>query len=106
MSRNFQIEQAKAILANDILQELMPCIESTGKLADQINMLTQNLMPIVDSYSDMPAEKVILLTDFINTLTEFIKHTETNNRLIFDFQQSLAERTSKLIDEYKKAAGV
>lgn len=103
MNDNILLKREKASLANDIVQQIVPYIESSAKLSDQINALTGKLTPLMDSFIEVPDEKAVLFAGFVSAYKDFLEQNQANSQMLFDFQTALMAKATQLVKDYQQA---
>ena len=103
MSQNAYVEREKVTLASEFVQEFLPCIESTADLEGKIKIMSDKLMPLMDLFAAQAETNAEIFSQFANAYSDFIKNYLATNQLLYNFQQSIVNKTTDLLGEYERA---
>ncbi len=103
MSQDAYVEREKVTLASEIVQEFLPCIESAAELEGKMKIMSDKLMPLMDLFAEQAEANAVLFSQFANAYSDFVKDYLATNLLLYNFQQSIVNKTTELLGEYERA---
>jgi hypothetical protein len=103
MSQNANVEREKVTLASEFVQEFLPCIESAAELEGKMKIMSDKLMPLMDLFAEQAETNAEVFSQFANAYSDFVKDYLATNLLLYNFQQSIVNRTNELLGEYERA---
>jgi hypothetical protein len=103
MFQNAFVEREKVTLASEFVQEFLPCIESAADLEGKIKIMSDKLMPLMDLFAAQAETNAEIFSQFANAYSDFIKDYLATNQLLYNFQQSIVNKTTGLLGEYERA---
>ena len=103
MSQDAYVQREKVTLASEIVQEFLPCIECAAELEGKMKIMSDKLMPLMDLFADQAEANAVLFSQFANAYSDFVKDYLATNLLLYNFQQSIVNKTTELLGEYERA---
>ena len=100
------IEREKAVLMTALLEKFAPYMDKSTAQFQQMGNLITNFGTLVESLSDMPDDKKREFMKFIHLFNEYIGTASTNYTELGGFYAYLADTTSHILLDYKKAMGL
>jgi hypothetical protein len=61
------------------------------------------LMPLMDLFAAQAETTAEIFSQFANAYSDFIKDYLVTNQLLYNFQQSIVNKTTALLGEYERA---
>ncbi|HTB27035.1 MAG TPA: hypothetical protein VK711_16800 [Puia sp.] len=103
MTQNAYVEREKVTLASEFVKEFLPCIESAAELEGKMKIMSDKLMPLMDLFAEQVESNAEVFSQFANAYSDFVKDYLATNQLLYNFQQSIVNKTTALLGEYERA---
>jgi hypothetical protein len=103
MTQKAFVEREKVTLASEFVKEFLPCIESAAELEGKMKIMSDKLMPLMDLFAEQVESNAEVFSQFANAFSDFVKDYLATNQLLYNFQQSIVNKTTELLGEYEHA---